>query len=156
MTTPPPQGNPFAQGQPVAAPQAPFPAQGGQPQQPGFPPLGAGPVPPPAPGRRFSKKLLRIVGFIVVAIIIAVIKWQVGKTDAETTSVGSCMHNKGTQSQPDLSTVDCSSSDAQYEVVEKFDNSSDADKCEAVKESQIAYYQSGDNHDVVLCLKTVK
>ncbi|WP_053670135.1 LppU/SCO3897 family protein [Streptomyces sp. NRRL B-1140] len=159
MTTPPPQGNPFAQGQPGAAPPAPFPPQGGYPQQPGqpgFPPQGGAPVPPPTPARRFSKKLLRVVGIIVVAIIIGVVKWQMGKTDAETTSVGSCMHNKGSQSQPDLSTVDCSSSDAQYEVIEKFDNTSNGSKCGTVKEAEIAYYQSGDNHDVVLCLKSVK
>ncbi|CAL9531788.1 hypothetical protein SUDANB1_04035 [Streptomyces sp. enrichment culture] len=159
MTTPPPQGNPFAQGQPAAAPQAPFPSQGGYPQQPGqpgFPPQGAGPATPATPSRRFSKKLLRIAGIIVVAIIIGVIKWQMGKTDAETTAVGSCMHNKGTQSQPDLSTVDCSSGNAQYEVVEKFDNTSDDSKCATVKEAEIAYYQVGDNHDVVLCLKSVK
>ncbi|MFF9116343.1 hypothetical protein ACF09Y_12190 [Streptomyces massasporeus] len=162
MTTPPPQGNPFAQGQPAAAPQAPVPPQGGYPQQPGqpgFPPQGAAPyapVPPSAPSRRFSKKLLRVVGIIVVAIIIGVVKWQIGKTDAETTAVGSCMQNKGTQSQPDLSTVDCSSRDAQYEVVEKFDNTSDDSKCATVKEAEIAYYQVGDNHDVVLCLKSVK
>ncbi|MFF5156123.1 hypothetical protein ACFY3N_07685 [Streptomyces sp. NPDC000348] len=158
MTTPPPQGNPFAQGQqpqPYGQPQGqpPFPQQAGQP---GFPPPGA-PVPPPAPARRFSKKMLRIVGFIVIAVLIAVGKWFFGQTDAETTSVGSCMHNEGTQISPDLKTVDCSSGDAQYEVVEKFDNTSDDSKCEAVKEATISYYQTGDSsHNVVLCLKEVK
>ncbi|MGW3985690.1 LppU/SCO3897 family protein [Streptomyces sp. NPDC004830] len=158
MSTPPPQGNPFAQA-PAGQPQAPYPPQGGVPQQPGqpgFPPPGGAPVPPTAPGRRFSKKLLRVGGIIVIAIIIGVVKWQIGKTDAETTAVGSCMHNKGTQSQPDLSTVDCGASDAQYKVVEKFDDTSDDSKCATVKEAEIAYYQVGDNHDVVLCLKSVK
>ncbi|NUV64012.1 hypothetical protein [Streptomyces sp. CAI-85] len=145
MSTPPPQGqNPFAQGQP----QAPYP-----PQQ-GTAPFA--PVPPAPPARRFSKKLLRIVGIIVLAIIIGVVKWQMGKTDAETTSVGSCMYNKGTQISPDLKTVDCSSSDAKYKVVEKFDNTSDSGKCEAIQEAEISYYQQGDNHDVVLCLKEIK
>ncbi|MEV6167760.1 proline-rich domain-containing protein [Streptomyces sp. NPDC051954] len=166
MTTPPPQGqNPFAQGQnPYAQPQgqAPYPPQAGAPYaqgQPGFPPQGGTPyppVPPATPPRRFSKKLLRIVGVIVLAIVIALVKWQMGKTDAETTSVGSCLHNKGSQSEPDLATVDCSSGEAQYTVVEKFDNTSDGSKCDAVKEAEIAYYQVGDSHDVVLCLKSVK
>ncbi|MBT3151725.1 hypothetical protein HTV45_12650 [Streptomyces sp. CHD11] len=158
MTTPPPQGNPFAQGQPQHQGQAPHPPQGGFPQagQPGFPPPGA-PVPPPAPARRFNKTLIRIVGFIVIAVLIAVGKWFFGQTDAETASVGSCMHNKGTQVAPDLKGVDCSSSDAQYKVVEKFDDTSDSDKCEAVKEATISYYQTGDSsHNVVLCLKEVK
>lgn len=166
MTTPPPQGqNPFAQGQqPYGQPQAqaPYPPQGGYPQQPGqpgFPPQGGAPyapAPPSPPTKRFNKKLLRIVGIIVLAIIIGVVKWQLGKTDAETTSVGSCLHNQGTQSDPKLKTVDCSSGDAQYKVVEKFDDTSDDSKCDAVKEAEIAYYQTGDNHDVVLCLKAVK
>ncbi|MFJ9540079.1 hypothetical protein ACIRPX_22800 [Streptomyces sp. NPDC101225] len=152
MTTPPPQGqNPFAQGQQQPYGQAPAPAP--------YPPQGGAPytpAPPAPPARRFNKKLLRIVGIIVLAIIIGVVKWQLGKTDAETTSKGSCMHNSGTQSDPDLKTVDCSSSDAQYKVVEKFDNTSDDSKCKNVADAEIAYYQTGDSHDVVLCLKAVK
>ncbi len=155
VSTPPQGQNPFAQqGQnPYAQGQAPVP------QQPGFPQQGAAPyapVPPTPPARRVSKKVLRIVGFIVIAIVIAVGKWFWGQTDAETASVGSCMKNEGTQISPDLKTVDCSSTDAKYEVVEKFDNTSDDSKCETVKEAEIAYYQTGDGHDVVLCLKQVK
>ncbi|MBC9726451.1 hypothetical protein [Streptomyces sp. TRM68367] len=168
MTTPPPQGNPFAQGQqPYGQPQgqAPYPPQGGYPQQPGQPgfpqqggaaPFQGAPVPPPAPTRRVSKKVLRIVALIVVAIAMAAGKWYFSQSDAETTSVGSCMHNEGTQTSPDLKSVDCTSSDAQFEVVAKFDNTSNDSKCKAVKEAEIAYYQKGDNHDVVLCLKQVK
>jgi hypothetical protein len=143
VTTPPPQGqNPFAQNAQPAVPQpgAPF----------------GDPTPPPAPRKRFSKTLLRIGGFIAIAIVIAVGKWYLGQTDAETTSVGSCMHNEGSQTSPDLQEVDCSSSDAEYKVVEKFDDTSDSSKCEAVKEAEISYYQVGDNHNVVLCLKEVK
>ncbi|MFJ8335134.1 hypothetical protein [Streptomyces sp. NPDC094437] len=156
MTTPPPPGqNPFAQGQPLAQQpqgQAPYPPQ------PGFPQQGApfARVPPPPPARRFSKKLIRLVAFIVVAIIIAVVKFYIFRTDAETTSVGSCMHNKGSVSSADLETVDCSSSDAQYKVVEKFDGTSDSNKCESVQNATISYYQQGNNHDVVLCLTEVK
>ncbi|MET9731796.1 hypothetical protein ABZZ79_14415 [Streptomyces sp. NPDC006458] len=160
MSTPPSQGNPFAQGQ---NPYAQSPAGAPQPGQPGVPPQqpygmpGQGaPVPPPAPAKRFSKKLLRIAGFIVIAIIIAVLKWQFGKTDAETTSVGACLHNKGSMTQADLETVDCTSSNAEYKVIEKFDDTSDTDKCNTVKETEVAYYQTGEGHDVVLCLKAVK
>ncbi|MFI2618943.1 hypothetical protein [Streptomyces sp. NPDC018584] len=114
-------------------------------------------MPPPAAPRRGAKKLLlRIGGFALVAILIAIGKWYFGSSDAETTSVGSCMQNEGTLSAPDLRDVDCSSSDAEFKVVEKFDNTSDGDKCEAVKTSEIAYYQKGKGHNVVLCLKKVK
>ncbi|MEU7581767.1 hypothetical protein AB0B50_29685 [Streptomyces sp. NPDC041068] len=127
------------------------------PQQP-YPAFNQGaPVPPqPARGRGGRKLLLRIGGFVLVAILIGVGKWYLGKSDAESTTVGSCMHNKGTQISPDLEEVDCSSSDSEFEVVEKFDNTSDSTKCEAVKTSEIAYYQQGKGHNVVLCLKETK
>ena len=97
---------------------------------------------------------------IVVAVIIGLLKfgagWFLTRDDAETTSVGSCMHNEGTNSSPDLNEVDCSDSKAQYKVVQKFDGSSDDSKCEAVTEATISYVQYGGGHDVVLCLKEVK
>ncbi|MEW2406726.1 LppU/SCO3897 family protein [Streptomyces griseoviridis] len=171
MTTPPPQGqNPSAPSEPPApqgppapegsaAPQgqAPYPQHAGQapyPPHPGFPQQGA-PVPPPR-GRRVSKTLIRVGAFVVLAIVLAVVKFYVFQSDAETTSVGSCMHNDGSQTKPDLKTVDCSSSEAQFKVVEKFDGTSDDSRCETVQGATISYYQSGNNHDVVLCLNEVK
>ncbi|MER5749432.1 hypothetical protein [Streptomyces sp. NPDC002088] len=168
MTTPPPpQGqNPYA--------QTPPPPVGQQAVQPGVPPQGApyapfpaqgAPVPPPpAPAKRGGKKPLRIIAGILVAIIIALVKfggawglgWFFSRSDAETTSVGACMHNDGTDSNADLNEVDCSSSGAQYKVVEKFDDTSDDTKCETVTDATIYYVQSGNAHDVVLCLKEVK
>ncbi|WP_055493962.1 hypothetical protein [Streptomyces sp. TP-A0356] len=164
MTTPPPQGpNPYA--------QQPTMPVGQQPGQPGVPPQGPyapfpnqgapAPVPPQAgPGKRGGKKALRIVGAIIVAIIALGVKfgigWWANQTDAETTSVGACMHNDGTDFKPDLKEVDCSASGAQFKVIQKFDNSSDENKCKAVTDSTVYYVQSGAGHDVVLCLKETK
>ncbi|MEV0253317.1 hypothetical protein AB0H82_03445 [Streptomyces sp. NPDC050732] len=171
MTTPPPQGqtpyppqgqNPYGQPQGGAAqgqqaPTAPYPQHQGQPGVPQpYPPYNqGGPVPPApaAPRGRGKKLLLRIGGFVLVAILIAVGKWYLGKSDAESAAVGSCMHNEGTQFSPKLKEVDCSSSDSEFKVVEKFDGTSDSNKCQTVKNSEIAYYQQGKGHDVVLCLK---
>lgn len=158
---PPPQGqNPYAQ-QPTA-PMGQQPVQPGVPQQAPyapFPDQGA-PVPPPAPARRGRKKMIRIIGTVIVGIVVLALKfglgWFASETDAETTSVGSCMHNDGTDSNADLNEVDCSSSDAQYKVVQKFDGSSDENKCKDVTEATISYIQSGGGHDVVLCLKEAK
>ncbi|WP_055523615.1 LppU/SCO3897 family protein [Streptomyces graminilatus] len=152
MTTPPPpqSENPYAQPQttPVAQqPYAPFPNQ------------GAPIAPPPAPAGRGSRKALRFLGAIVVGILVLGVKFGIGwwadRTDAETTSVGACMHNDGSNEKPDLSEVDCTSSDAQFKIVEKFDDTSDGNKCRAVKDAPIAYYQQGGGHNVVLCLKEV-
>ncbi|RVU27267.1 hypothetical protein EOT10_08825 [Streptomyces antnestii] len=160
MTTPPPQGqNPYAQGQQPSgppqggAPYTPVAGQPGVPQQP-YPPHAPGtPIPPAAPSGGGSKKVLRIVALIVVAIALYGVKWYLGQSDAETTNVGSCMHNDGSTSAPDLKTVDCSSGDSQYKVIEKFDGTSDVNKCNAVKGNEVSYYQTGGSHDVVLCLK---
>jgi hypothetical protein len=149
VTTPPPQDqNPTTPVQ-SAVPQQPYPPHQGAPFQ------GA-PVPPPAPANRFGKKLLRIGVFIVVAIAIAGGKWYFSQSDAETTSVGACLHNDGTDSNADLNEVDCSSGEAQYSVLGKFDNSTDESKCETVTGYTVAYIQSGSGHDVVLCLKETK
>ncbi|MFC4328620.1 hypothetical protein ACFPC0_12385 [Streptomyces andamanensis] len=169
MTTPPPpQGqNPYAQA--PTAPMGQQPGQPGVPQQPyppqqpyaPFPQQQGAPVPPPAPaGKRLGKKAIRIIGVIVVAVIIALLKfgagWFLTRDDAETTSVGSCMHNDGTMTKADLKEVDCSSANAQYKVVEKFDGSTDTDKCKTVTDATISYVQYGGGHDVVLCLKEAK
>ncbi|MHB9860387.1 LppU/SCO3897 family protein [Streptomyces sp. YIM S03343] len=144
--------------QPVqpGVPQQPYPPQ--QPYAP-FPQQGAPLPPPPAPPRR-GKKMLRVLGAIAVFAVIAALKfgagWFLNRNDAETTSVGSCMHNDGTFSNPDLNEVDCSSSGAEYKVLEKFDGTSDRDKCKSVTGSTIYYLQSGGGHDVVLCLKETK
>ncbi|WP_405819214.1 hypothetical protein OG241_28755 [Streptomyces sp. NBC_01390] len=153
MTTPPPpQGeNPYAQ-----TPTAPLTQQ---PYAP-FPNQGAPVPPPPTPAQRGGKKALRILGAIVVGILVLGVKFGIGwwadRTDAETTSVGACLHNDGTDSDADLNEVDCSSDKAQFTVVEKFDDSSDENKCQTVTESTIYYVQSGSGHDVVLCLKETK
>ncbi|MEU1041940.1 hypothetical protein ACFYP4_13360 [Streptomyces sp. NPDC005551] len=153
--SPPPQGqNPYA-----AQPTAPADQQPGvPPQQPyaPFPQQPGAPVPPPAPAKRFGKKAMRVVALILVAIGLYGAKWYFGQSDAETTSVGSCMHNDGTTSNADLNEVDCSSSDSQYKVVEKFDNTSDDSKCESVSAATVYYVQSGGGHNVVLCLKETK
>lgn len=173
MTTPPAHGqNPYAQtppppvGQqpglpavpPQGAPYAPFPDQGA----PAGAPMGT-PVPPAPPARRAGKKAMKVIVGIVVAVIIALVKfggvfgisWFASRDDAETTSVGSCMHNNGTDSDPDLEEVDCSSADAQYKVVQKHSFSSDTSKCNDPA-APIAYWQSGGGHDVVLCMADVK
>lgn len=138
---------PVQPGVPPQQPYAPFPNQGA-------------PVLPPAPAKRGGKKMVRLIGTVIVGIVVIALKFGLGwfgsETDAETTSVGSCMHNDGTDSKADLNEVDCSSNDAQYKVVKKFDGTSDDTKCKDVTDAPIAYIQSGGGHDVVLCLKETK
>ncbi|KUL26981.1 LppU/SCO3897 family protein [Streptomyces regalis] len=177
MTTPPPQGNPFAQGQnpyaqgqqPYGQPQgqAPYPPQGGYPQQPGqpgFPQQGAAPyapVPPQQP-KRGIKQYLRI-GLIVVGLLFAAGGYMASRDDAETAAVGDCMHRGSTSStRPDLEVVDCSSSEAQYVVLAKIEGSyttelAASSKCESeAKDFEYTYSQSSKSSDFLLCLKEYK
>jgi len=146
----PPGQQPGQPGVPPQAPYAPFPNQG-----------APAPIPPQAgSGKRSGNKAVRIIGGIIVAIVVIGLKfglgWFLNRNDAETTSVGACMHNSGTDSHADLKEVDCSSSDAQYQVVKKFDGTSDDSKCKDVQDAPVWYVQSGGGHNVVLCLKETK
>ncbi|CAM5735135.1 hypothetical protein SHIRM173S_04586 [Streptomyces hirsutus] len=123
MTTPPPQGNPFAQGQQQPQGQNPFTqGQPGFPQQagqPGFPPQGA-PVPPEQPRRKIGFKTIKNIAIAVVVAGVAIGGFIASRDDANTAAVGDCMHRGSTSdNDPDLEVVDCNSSDAQYEVLAK-------------------------------------
>ncbi|MFJ9894056.1 hypothetical protein ACIQPR_12080 [Streptomyces sp. NPDC091280] len=171
MTTPPPQSpNPYAQdqpphGQPQA--QAPYPPQGGYPQQPGqpgFPPQGAAPYAPvpPQPKRRFSPKLIRLAIIIVIGIGAAIYGVISSQNDADTAKVGDCMHRgSSSDTNPDLEVVKCSDSKAQYTVLAKisgkYSETEANDKCSAAaKDFQYSYTESGDGSDFLLCLKDYK
>jgi hypothetical protein len=169
VTTPPPQGNPFAQGQPAAAPQAPFPPQGGyaqQPGQPGFPPQGAGPyapVPPQPSGRKLSFKTIKNIVIVIAVAGAAIGGYIASRDDANTAAVGDCMHRGSTSdNNPDLEVVACDNAKAQFKVLAKIEGSYltqtlASSKCEAAaKDFQYTYTESGDGKDFLLCLKDYK
>lgn len=135
MTTPPPQGNPFAQGQqPYGQPQgqAPYPPQAGYPQQggypqqpghPGFPPQGAAPyapVPPPQPRRRIGFKTIKNGAAVVIVGIMIVVGYVMSQDDAKKAAVGDCLKTPSSSVSDDtLEVVDCSSADAEVKVLKK-------------------------------------
>ncbi|MGW5467439.1 LppU/SCO3897 family protein [Streptomyces chartreusis] len=153
MTTPPPQGNPFAQGQNPYAQgqppqgQAPYPQQ---PGQPGFPQQGM-PVPPQQPGSKWTFKKIKniVVGVVVVGVVIG--GFIASRDDANTAKVGDCMSigNPDSVTDPDLEVVDCSDSKAAYKVAEKKDDTSTG--CDRNKYAE--YTQTGDGDNFTLCLE---
>ncbi|WP_037674864.1 hypothetical protein [Streptomyces griseus] len=167
MSTPPPQGNPFAQGQqPYGQPQgqAPYPPQGGYPTQPvqaGYPQGAApyAPVPPAQPRRKVSFKLIKNVVIVVVALGFVIGGYIASRDDADTAAVGDCMHRGSTNDDdPDLEVVDCKSAKAQYVVLAKiegtYSETTANSKCsEKAKDFQYSYTESGDKKDFLLCLK---
>jgi hypothetical protein len=166
VTTPPQGQNPFAQGQPAYGQQPPpqggygYPPQQGQPgmQQPPHFQGGPATMPPQQRPRKSFKSILRVAGAIV-GLIVIVGGWYASRDDANTASVGDCMH-RGSQddNNPDLEVVDCTSSKAQYTVLAKikgnFGETEANSKCEAeAKDFQYVYTESGDGEDFLLCLK---
>ncbi|MFE6197204.1 hypothetical protein [Streptomyces sp. NPDC057838] len=169
MSTPPPQGNPFAQNQPAGQPQAPYPPQGGYPQQPGqpgIPPQGANPyapVPPQPSGRKLSFKTIKNIVIVVAVAGIAIGGWITSRDDANTAAVGDCMHRGSTNdNNPDLEVVECSDAKAQFKVLAKIEGSYltetlASSKCEGeAKDFQYTYTESGDGKDFLLCLQDYK
>lgn len=181
MTTPPPQGNPFAQGQnpyaqqgqqPYSQPQgqAPYPPQGGYPQQPGqpgFPSQGAAPyapVPPQQPGRRFSFKTIKNVAAVVIVGAMIVVGYIMSQDDAKNAAVGDCLKAPSSSVSDDtLEVVDCSSSEAELKVLEKIKGHYTAltaeTECSKVQGSTTYYTETmktGTSDDeFLLCLKDV-
>ncbi|MFD0316118.1 LppU/SCO3897 family protein [Streptomyces flavalbus] len=173
MSTPPSQGNPFAQNQPQGQPQgqnpfaqgqpqAPYPPQGGQP---GFPQQATAPyapVPPEQPRRKLSFKTIKNIVVAVIVVGVAVGAYISSQDDANTAAVGDCMHRGSSDdNNPDLEVVDCSSSDAQYEVLAKvkgnYSGITAQSKCETeAKDFEYVYTESGDGSNFLLCLKDYK
>ncbi|MEU2895273.1 LppU/SCO3897 family protein [Streptomyces sp. NPDC001273] len=157
MTTPPSQGNPFAQGQPQPQGQAPQPPQGGFPQQagqPGFPPQGA-PVPPPQQGRKISFKTIKNIVIAVIVVGVVVGGYIASQDDADQAAVGDCL--KAASSSSDrMEVVDCSSSEAEGKVVKKvkghFTSLTAETECRKVKEATGFYAETGDGEEFLLCL----
>ncbi len=154
MTTPPPQGNPFAQGQNPYAQgqppqgQAPYPQQ---PGQPGFPQQGAPYAPvPPQPERKWTFKKVKNIVVAVIVIGVVIGGFIASRDDASSAEVGDCMSigNPESITDPDLEVVDCSDSKAAYKVAEKQDGTSA--NCDRTKYAEYTETRKGDSF--TLCL----
>ena len=156
MTTPqPPQGgnpfgqqpqggNPYGQGGPMPQP-SPYTNQGG-----GFPP------PAPQPNRGGGKKALRTIVGIVVVVAIAVAIFLFGRSDTQTSAVGDCFENKGSDFSPKMEKVDCSAPNAEYKVVSKHEDTTDQQKCD-LEGGQAAYTETVNGKaSLLLCLEPLK
>ncbi|MFG2554339.1 hypothetical protein [Streptomyces sp. NPDC048581] len=177
MTTPPPQGNPYAQGQnpyaqaqqPYGQPQgqAPYPPQGGYPQQPGqpgFPPQGAAPyapVPPQQPSRGFNFKKIKNIALVVIVGTMMIVGYIISLDDAENAAVGDCLKSASTStaSKPSMEVVECSSSEAEAKVLKKIDGTYTSltaeSECRKVSGATSFYAQTGDGDNFLLCLSDV-
>jgi hypothetical protein len=115
------------------------------------------PAPAPgAPGRPMDpgKPLFKrpaVLGLVIpVAVIALLVVANLGSPSSA--DVGSCVVNKGTVSNPNVKVVDCSSSDADFKVVGKLDNSTNADECEQFEGYSVSYTEERGSSKYTLCL----
>jgi hypothetical protein len=113
------------------------------------------PEPMPGPGRPMNpgKPLFRrpaILGLLIPFAVIALIVVSNLNSVESKAAVGSCVVNKGSSTKPDVKVVDCASSDAEYKVVGRIDDSTDDSQCEEFADAQASYVDSSSKY--ILCL----
>lgn len=117
-------------------------------------PIPGGPGTPMDPGKPIFRRpaalvlLVPVAAFALFATMIVV----GAQSDPQYASVGECVHNSGSYSSPNMTVTDCSSSDADYEIVGKLDDTTDDSGCKAFARSTVSYYEEYGSSKYVLCL----
>jgi hypothetical protein len=117
------------------------------------------PEPSPGPGRPMNpgKPLFQrpaILGLLLpVAVIGLIVFANLNSTEAKA-KVGACVVNEGTSVRPDVKVVDCGSAEAEYEIIDKLDDTTDDSGCSEEAEASYRYQQGSTKY--VLCLTPVK
>ena len=117
------------------------------------------PEPAPGPGRPMDpgKPLFQrpvILGLLIPVAVLALIIFA-NLNSTSNADVGQCVQNKGTSSNPDVSVVDCGSSDAEYKIVGKLDDSTDDTQCDQFAGSVASYVYERGSTKYTLCLSPV-
>ncbi|MFC9688700.1 toxin-antitoxin system, toxin component [Kribbella sp. NPDC056951] len=108
--------------------------------------------PPMDPGKPLFKRPQVFMLLIPIAIIAAIVIANITTTSTSEATVGSCVVNKGSDSDPDVKVVDCTSSEAQYRVVGKLDNTTDDSRCEQFPGYEASYTKQERYTRYTLCL----
>ena len=95
-----------------------------------------------------------ILGALIPIAVIALIIFA-NLNSTSNADVGSCVVNKGTSGNPDVKVVDCTSSDAEYRIVGKLDNSTDDSRCQDFAGSEASYVYERGSTKYTLCLAPV-
>ena len=117
------------------------------------------PEPSPGPGRPMDpgKPLFQrpaILGLLVPVALLALIIF-VNLDPTSNADVGACLVNNGTSTKPDMKKVDCGTSDAEYRIVGKLDDTTDDSQCDQFADAQTTYVYQKRSTKYVLCLAPV-
>ncbi|MDX6240412.1 MAG: hypothetical protein QOG10_5232 [Kribbellaceae bacterium] len=92
-----------------------------------------------------------ILGFLVPIAVIALIVIGVQR-DPQYASVGDCVQNTGSIKTPNVSVVDCGSADAEFKIVGKLKDSTNAKDCEQFSDATVSYTEEQGSSKYTLCL----
>ncbi|MGW7684778.1 LppU/SCO3897 family protein [Kribbella sp. NPDC054772] len=112
-----------------------------------------GPGRPMDPGKPLFKRPAILMLLLPFAFIALLIIGNLNSTEAKA-QIGACVVNNGTSSDPDVKVVDCTSSDAEYKIVDKIDDSTDDSQCGDDAEASYVYQQGSTKY--TLCLTPVR
>jgi hypothetical protein len=113
-------------------------------------PIPGAPGRPMDPGKPLFKRPA-VLGLLLPFVLIVLIVVVANLKTPPSATVGSCVYNKGTVAKPNVKVVDCSSSEADYKVVGRINDTANGDECDKFEESTVSYTQSGSSK-YTLCL----
>lgn len=113
-------------------------------------PVPGAPGTPADPGRPIFLRPTAL-GLLIPVILIGC-GWLVLHDDPEYAEVGDCVHSNGEVLFPDVSVVDCGSAKAEFEVVGRFDNTTDTGGCAAYPRTVAMLQAERGSTKYVLCL----
>jgi hypothetical protein len=113
-----------------------------------------GPGRPMNPGRPLFQRPAILMLLVPIAAIALIVFANLNSTEAKA-NVGACVVNNGTSTNPDVKVVDCTSSEAEYKIVGKIDDSTDDSQCEQFN-AEASYVSEERSSKYTLCLVHVK
>ena len=118
-------------------------------------PAPGAPGRPMDPGKPLFKRPAILMLLLPIALITAIVVINLNITTPSEAKVGACVVNKGTAASPDVDVVDCASSEAEYRVVGKLDNTVDDSQCDQFTGYEAAYTSEVGSEKYTLCLAPI-
>ncbi|GAB3824881.1 LppU/SCO3897 family protein [Kribbella italica] len=114
-------------------------------------PMPGAPGRPMNPGKPLFKRPEILGVLLPILVIAAIVIGNLTTTTSSEAKVGDCVQNAGTASDPDVKVVDCSSADAEYEVLGRV-SSSVSSTCDLYQDATVTYTEKRGSSGYTLCL----
>jgi hypothetical protein len=112
-----------------------------------------GPGQPMNPGKPLFQRPAILMLLLPIAFVAILIVANLNSTESKA-QIGACVVNKGTSTDPDVKVVDCTSSEAEYKIVDRIDDSTDESQCGDDAEASYVYQEGSTKY--TLCLTKIK